>query len=207
MNARIAAAMLVGTLAALPLPAAGQANGGHENHPTAPAKAARTTHPLDAQPRFADLGFVDANGRKVALADAVATEHPVLVNFIFTTCTTICPVMSAGFSDVRSRLAAQNRGIRLVSISIDPEFDTPAKLKEYAARVGAGPEWIFLTGTPETVEAAERAFGAWRGSKEGHIAATFIRRSAAAKWERLDGLVGGAELLRAITADAPTGRH
>jgi protein SCO1/2 len=98
--------------------------------------------------------------------------------------------------------------VRLVSISIDPEVDTPARLREYAARVGATGNWVFLTGSADAVEAAQRAFGAYRGSKEAHAAATYVRRTATAPWERIDGLASVDALLRASTGDrAHDDRH
>lgn len=179
-------------------PAAAQADE-HAHHRMAMATAAPVVaaHPMAVQPAIGDLTFTNQDGRKVTLRDALATSDPVMVNFIFTSCTTICPVMSAGFSSLERRLAGEQRAVRLVSISIDPEVDTPARLKEYAGGLGAGNDWWFLTGTVADVEAAQRAFGAYRGSKEGHSAATFIRRTGTGQWEQLDGLASGETLLRA----------
>lgn len=70
--------------------------------------------------------------------------HVWIANFIFTTCGSICPMMSAQFERLERRLAP---GVRLVSFSVDPERDTPAKLAEYGQRYGATPDrWLFLTG-------------------------------------------------------------
>ena len=68
---------------------------------------------------------------------------PLALNFIFTTCTTICPVMTATFSGLRRRLGSEAEELRMVSISIDPERDRPATLKAYAERFKAPAAWRF----------------------------------------------------------------
>ena len=138
----------------------------------------------------------------MTLADALSADTPVLVNFIFTTCTTICPVMTAGFSQLEQRLAAEHRPVRLVSISIDPgdrHAGGPAPVRDASttpARTG-----VFLTGTRAASEAAQRAFGAFRGGKESHVPITFIRRTRTAPWEQLDGLASGDSLHRAYLGE------
>lgn len=159
---------------------------------SAPAKSAvkRTVEELS----LAGLTLVDMDGREVALDEVLDTKRPVLLNFIFTTCTTICPVMTATFAKVDDTLGDANEDALLVSISIDPERDTPARLREYAKRFGAGPNWRFLTGTPAQSEAAQRAFGAATASKFNHAPLTFLRAPDASRWVRLEGL-GGAEAI------------
>ena len=77
--------------------------------------------------------------------------------------------------------------MRVVSISIDPETDTVDALRAYAARYHAPPSWRFLTGTPAAVEAAQRAFGSYRGGKNNHAPGTFVRSAPDAPWIALDG--------------------
>ena len=185
---------------ARPFDVAAQAPTGHEHHmdmvmaEPAPAKKAQV---MAAQPKLDGMKLLDATGKTVLLTDALAADSPVLVNFIFTTCTTICPVMTAGFSQLERSLAADHRAVRLVSISIDPEIDTPAAMRTFATEHKAGADWLFLTGTPASSEAAQRAFGAYRGGKESHVPITFIRRTRTGHWEQLDGLASGDALRRA----------
>ena len=190
--------------------AAQSASSSHEGHMMAmsaplPVKVAATV--MDPQPHIGDVSLVDAAGRTVTLRDALTSDSPVMVNFIFTSCTTICPVMSAGFSQVARRLAADNRPVRLVSISIDPEYDTPARLREYAEYLGARGNWVFLTGGRAESEAAQKAFSAFKGSKEAHSPATYIRRTSDGQWERLDLLASADLLMRAYTGDAAGRQH
>ena len=186
-------------------PPAGQAPTGHEHHMAMttpdPATAVKKPQVMGSQPKLDGIMLVDAAGKSVALGDALSADTPVLLNFIFTTCTTICPVMTAGFSQLEGRLATDHRPVRLVSISIDPEIDTPAALRRYATEHKAGSDWVFLTGTPASSEAAQRAFGAYRGGKESHAPITFIRRTRTGPWEQLDGLASGESLHRAYLGE------
>ena len=176
-----------------------RALGQEHHHPVGPeaAPAQAKSRVMDPQPQLGDIRFVDSHGRSVSLGEAVSAEVPVLVNFIFTSCTTICPIMSAGFARLDARLRSDRLPVRLVSISVDPEVDTPSRLRDYATRVGAGSDWWFLTGTSAASQAAQRAFGTYRGGKENHAPATYVRREAGARWERLDGLASAEALLRA----------
>lgn len=136
--------------------------------------------------------LTDAAGRAVPLASALAPGGPVLLQFLFTTCTTVCPTLAATLRVVQDDLS--DRGdARLVSISIDPDTDTPVRLRDYGARLGAGERWTFLTGRLEDVLAVERAFDVDRGSKMRHPPAIFLR-GVARSWVRLDGYPSAADL-------------
>ena len=91
------------------------------------------------------------------LPSVLDAPGPVVLQFIFTTCPSICPMMTSTLSGAQGEMG---EGARLVSISIDPEFDTPARLREYAKRFKAGPRWRFLTGGRDDVIAVQKAFGA-----------------------------------------------
>ena len=181
-------------LAALLSPAAAQTNGHeHGQHETAPAPP-RYTRALAAYAP-PDVTLTDASGARVRLASALGREGPVMLQFIFTTCPTVCPVMSATFAAVQTRLGPEAEKVRLVSISIDPEHDTPERLREYARRFKAGPRWLFLTGELNDIVSVRKAFDAYPGDdKMRHQPLTFLRRSAGRPWVRLDGLTSAAQL-------------
>jgi cytochrome oxidase Cu insertion factor (SCO1/SenC/PrrC family) len=73
-----------------------------------------------------------------------------VVDFIFTQCGSICPMMTARMAELQERLQDEPE-LYLVSISVDPERDTPERLQEYATTYGAGQRWFFLTGEWETI--------------------------------------------------------
>jgi protein SCO1/2 len=122
-------------------------------------------------------------------------DGPVLLQFIFTTCPTICPVMSGAFSAAQGKLGADAARVRMVSISIDPEQDTPERLREYARKFKAGPQWLFLTGDLDAVVSVQKSFDAYRGAKMRHEPLTFMRAAPGKPWVRLDGLMSAAQLV------------
>jgi protein SCO1/2 len=142
-----------------------------------------------------EVPLVAMDGSRTALADALNDGGPVLVNFIFTTCNTICPVLTATFSQAQKSLAVEAPGLRFVSISIDPEYDTPSKLREYANRFNAGPDWQFLTGEVEQIIAVQQAFDAYRGDKMNHASLTLMRISTTSPWVRIEGQAGAQDLI------------
>ena len=173
---------------------------GHEKHMAQLAAASKgaTARVMAPQPILADIPLVDQDGRATTLDEAIGSDKPVLVNFIFTTCTTICPVMSAGMSQFLTNLGTDRDQVRVVSISIDPDVDTVPNLRAYAARYHAAPSWRFLTGTPEAIVAAQRTFGSYRGGKYNHAAGTFVRPAPDASWLALDGLSSAETLMNAF---------
>ena len=134
-----------------------------------------------------DITLVRSDGARVQFSHELDDGRPVLLDFIYTTCTTICPVMSQTFAEVQKRLGRDAAKVKMVSVSIDPEEDTPARLTEYAKRYQAGAQWTFYTGSAEASIAVQRAFDAYRGDKMNHAPATFFRAAPGQPWLRLDG--------------------
>lgn len=143
------------------------------------------------------------SGESVSLAGMLDGDAPVLLNFIFTSCTTVCPPMSQIFAAVQERLGPQRAQVRMVSVSIDPEHDQPARLRDYAARFEAGPQWRFHTGSTAAIDAVQRAFNVYRPDKMGHTPVTFVRPRASRQWVRLDGYATPDELIRTAFAPPP----
>ena len=148
---------------------------------------------------IADTELLNANGDSVSLMSLVNSDKPVALNFIFTTCTTICPVMTATFSQMRRALGDTADDVELVSITIDPEYDRPEVLKKYAEQFGAGPGWTFVTGESSDIERIQRSFDAYAGSKLNHRPLTFLKRPDQDEWVRIDGLASGESLAREVT--------
>ena len=130
-----------------------------------------------------------ADGKKVSLREELDDGRPVLLNFIYTSCTSVCPVMSQMFSTFQEQMGTASAGIHLMSISIDPEADTPAKLAEYSQKYRAGANWQFYTGTLQDSVAAQKAFAVYRGDKMNHTVVTLMRMAPGEEWTRLDGFV------------------
>jgi protein SCO1/2 len=140
--------------------------------------------------------LVRDDGKVVSLPEEMDDGRPVVLNFIFTTCSSICPLTSQVFAQFQQRLGADSDQVHLMSISVDPEEDTPARLREYAHKFHAGPGWHHYTGTMEASLAAQRAFNVWRGDKMSHTPVTFVRFAPGNPWLRIDGFVTADELLQ-----------
>ena len=147
-----------------------------------------------------DVQLIDASGTPVSLRTLLGSDQPVALNFIFTTCTTICPVMTATFAHMRRELGDAGDQLRLVSISIDPEYDRPDKLKAYAEQFHAGAGWDFLTGDSNDIAQVLKSFDSYAGSKMNHQPITLLKSPASSSWTRIEGLASGKDLANEVTA-------
>ena len=141
-----------------------------------------------------DVTLVRADGKSVSLPRELDDGRPVLLNFIFTTCSSICPLTSRTLEEFQRKLGRKASRVHLMSISIDPEQDTPARLSEYARKFHAGPEWQYYTGSVAASIAAQRAFDVYRGEKMSHTAVTLMRSAPGKPWLRIEGFVTPEEL-------------
>ncbi len=145
-----------------------------------------------------DVLMVDSAGRDQILRETIDYGGPVMVQFIFASCSTVCPILSYSFSVAQPELDTISNGVyRLISISIDPEQDRPEKLHAYAERFKAGKNWYFLTGKQTDVEKILKAFDAsYVGSnKMFHKSLTFMRGRAGEKWIRIEGLLSKKDII------------
>jgi len=141
------------------------------------------------------IKLVRDDGKAVLLADELNDGRAVVINFIYTSCTQICPVTSHTFLQLQGKLGKDRDKVHLISISIDPEQDTPAVLREYAKRFEAGTGWNFYTGTTEASIATQRAFEVFRGDKMNHAPVTLLRAAPGKPWVRIDGFASADDLL------------
>jgi len=144
------------------------------------------------------IPLVRDDGSEVTLDDELDDGRAVVLNFIYTTCTGICPLASQIFSELQRALGAERDHVHLVSISLDPEEDTPARLRDYAKRFAAGPGWQHYTGATGASVAAQRVFDVYRGDKMGHTPVTLVRRAPGAPWVRFDGFATPDVLIKEL---------
>ncbi len=140
-----------------------------------------------------DVLMIDRVGRNTGLRETIDYGGPVMLQFIFATCSSICPILSSCLSVAQPELDRLTNGVyRLISISIDPEQDRPEILNAYAERFKAGKNWYFLTGKQADVENILKAFDAsFAGNnKMFHNSLTFMRPRIGEKWTRIEGLLG-----------------
>lgn len=153
-----------------------------------------------------DVVLNDQDGRAVRVRDLIA-GHRVAMNFIFTTCTTICPPQGATFAKLQKRLAEGPplAAVQLISVSIDPAVDTPARLKAWRDKLagsapGGGPSWTLLTGGKPQVDALLKALQVFTPDKGSHSPVALVGDGASGRWQRLYGLPSPAELVEALGA-------
>jgi protein SCO1/2 len=154
----------------------------------ASASASATPGAGQVEVRLVDAPLVDQDGQPRRLASDVVGDRLVVLSFVFTTCTTICPIISSRLTQLQERLGDRLGGeVRMVSISIDPRRDTPARLKAYAQRHQAGPGWLHLTGEPDDVEQALRGLGVASTTPAAHAPVTLVADGRTGTWTRLNG--------------------
>jgi protein SCO1 len=171
------------------------AHAGHQHDAvpaTKPGEYARTIKTYSVP----DITLVNQDAKPVRLRELLAADEPVMLNFVFTTCTTICPVMTSIFSNVPTQLGASGARLRMISISIDPENDTPRQLNAYATKFGAGPRWQFLTGSVKDIATVQRAFDNYRADKMEHEPLTLLRSAPGKPWVRIEGFASPEDLAR-----------
>jgi protein SCO1/2 len=199
----LALVLAAGPLLGLAGPAAATSESPAAPHPPELSKGVRVSM---ADYTLPDIGLVRDDGKRVALLRELDDGRPVVLNFIYTTCPGICPLMSAVFSQFQERLGSERAKVHMVSISIDPEQDTPARLREYARKFAAGPQWQHYTGSIAGSVALQRAFNAYRGDKMSHDPLTLMRVAPGRPWLRIDGFASGQDLATQFAAlAAPAG--
>jgi len=106
--------------------------------------------------------LVSQDGRRLRFYDDLVRGKTVLIQFFFTTCEGSCPGTTAKLAHVREELGERfGRDVSFLSITLDPERDTPPVLADYAALYGAGEGWLFLTGSPADIESLRRRLGVY----------------------------------------------
>jgi cytochrome oxidase Cu insertion factor (SCO1/SenC/PrrC family) len=150
-----------------------------------------------------DTELLDQNGRKIHFYTDLIKGQTVAINFIFTTCTTICPPLGATFARVQKELGDKaGRDVRFISISVDPATDTPERLKAWGEKFHAGDRWTFVTGPKPQVDELLRALGASSARREDHSPTILIGNDANGAWTRTYGLANTSRIIELIDSAA-----
>lgn len=147
-----------------------------------------------------DVELVNQRGQTVHFYSGLVKGKVVAINTIFTTCTTICPVMGANFTKLSKLLALEDRGrVNLISISIDPVLDTPEHLDRWSRAFRPGEtNWTLLTGTKSNVDAVLRALQVFTPDKLNHQPVVLIGGDGTGDWVRASALQSAATLVDLI---------
>lgn len=171
---------------------AGHAN--HANHANSDLKL-----PEDVTVRFPDVKLLDQNSRERSLRSDVIGDRIVVMDFVYTSCTTVCPVVSAIMGEVQQKLGGRvGREVALVSLTVDPVRDTPARLRDYARSRGAGAGWSWLTGSTTAVNDTLKGLGTWTPNFEDHPVVMMVGDGRSGKWTRFYGFADPAMLVAQV---------
>ena len=173
----------------------------HADHSAHKAAASKSdVRRSEARYRVPAVKMVDQDGNKVVFNKEIDDGRPVILNFVYTSCTAICPVMTHIFVQVQNKLGKSLDKVHMVSVSIDPEYDTPARLLEFEEENGMGCQWDFYTGTSDASVAVQKAFEAYQGDKMNHLPLTLMRASPGKPWVRLDGFASPDMIVKEFRA-------
>ena len=188
MNGKMMTILGLSALLAGLLPAQAQ----DAQKPAAPAES-------PAQHYFGEIPLVNQDGKTMRLYSDVLKGRTVVINAMFTSCTGACPLMSNNMAKIQEWAGDRlGKDVYLVSISVDPTNDTPAKMKEYAARFKARPGWYLLTGSKENVNAALAKLGQAVETREAHTNLFLVGNDKTGLWKKAFGLAKPEDLIPVV---------
>ena len=154
--------------------------------------------------RIPDTIVYDQDGKKLRFYSDLVKGKTVAINFIFTSCTTICPPLTATFRKLQQELGGRKGSdAQLISISVDPTTDVPERLKAFSKKFNAGPGWTFVTGDKQEIDLLLKSLGASVGDKNDHSPMVLVGNERAGYWTRTYGLAPVGTLVKVVT-DART---
>jgi len=180
--------------------AAGQDADPHAHHRQMMQKQASTDSKASAADIIVpDVSLLTRYGKSVNLRTDVVGDKIVVLDFVYTTCTTICPVLSAILGQVQGQMTDRlGEEVVLVSLTVDPLRDTPARLKAYSANHRAGDDWFWLTGDKQTIDDVLRDFGVYTPNFEDHPSTILIGDGRSGEWSRFIGFPSSEKLMDKI---------
>lgn len=159
---------------------------------------------------FTNVPVTAHTGQKLRFYDDVMKGKVLLINFFFTGCTKACPLMMDNLVHVQKLLGPRvGQDIQMVSISLQPEFDTPEVLALHAKAYGIGPGWLLLTGQKDDIELLRHRLGfvdidpEVDADPEQHIGTVRIANEPMHRWMMSPALLNPAALVRAVNRVIP----
>jgi protein SCO1/2 len=176
------------------------------------ALADSTALPQDGPEWFTNALVQTHEGRRVRFYDDMMKDKIVLINFFFTSCEAICPLMTDNLVKVQEMLGPRmGRDIFMYSISLQPYTDTPETLRAYMSGRGVRPGWSFLTGKPDDIETLRYRLGfvdsdpAQDADPEQHIGTVRIANVPLHRWAMSPALSNPEVIVRTVSRVIPGG--
>lgn len=147
-----------------------------------------------------DVPVVTQDGETVHFYQDLVEDKVVAMNFVFTTCTTICPPLGANFGKLQDELGEKlGRDVHLISVSVDPVTDTPERLKAWGAIFEARSGWTLVTGEKDEVTHLLKALQVFTPDIRDHSPVVLVGNAETGTWTRAYGLAPPKELAGILT--------
>jgi protein SCO1/2 len=199
--------MTIATLCFCCQPAAAQAaNSSRTNHQErtlsdgSVAQLVGTTQDQSPARRyFTDVLLINQNGEKMRLYTDLLQGKVVVINSFFGTCQGSCLPVNHRLEQVQDAMGEHMaKDLRIISITVDPSVDTPARLKKYAEELHAKPGRYFLTGEKENVDLVLSKLGQYVDDKQNHSNVIIIGNEHTGLWKKAFGLSDSKELVKIV---------
>jgi protein SCO1/2 len=135
-----------------------------------------------------ETALLNQYGQSVNFRQDVVADNIVVMDFIYTSCTTVCPVLSAVMAQVQRKLEPRiGHGVSLVSLTVDPVRDNPQRLLDYSRQHDAGPGWTWLTGSKPAVDSVLVSLGTYTPNFVDHPSLVMVGDVKTGQWTRFYG--------------------
>ena len=171
---------------------------GHETH-TAMAKDTQDDQYLNIDVQLHDLQLLTQDRKKVKFKSDVIADKLVAMTFIYTSCTTVCPVYNAIFTQLQDLLDVRlGRDVILITMTLDPARDVPRRMNKEAKKFRAKPGWVYLTGKKQNVDQVLRGLDAYFPDFTQHPPMAIVGDGKTGTWKRFNGFPQAEHLLAMI---------
>lgn len=161
-----------------------------------PAVGSQAARREAAHNYFTDVVLLDQDGKERRLYSDLMQDRTVIISVYFTSCQAACPALNKQVAKIQDALGERlGRDVYILSISVDPETDTPPRIKEYAASYVKNPGWVFLTGTKANVDLALKRLGQYVDNPDDHMNLLLIGNEKTGLWKKAFGFAGIEELM------------
>jgi protein SCO1 len=144
----------------------------------------------------ANIEVVDQSNKPLKFYDDLIKNHTVAINFIFTSCTSSCPLSTSILRQVQKKLGKQKT--QLITISVDPVTDSPERLLAFSKQHKAAPGWAFITGDKMAIATLLKTLGVYSADKNEHSNMIIVGNDVTHSWSRLYGFPQAEEIITAL---------
>jgi protein SCO1/2 len=164
-----------------------------------PCRAQSAEGASAAEKYFTDVILVNQENKDMQFYSDLIKGKVVIINTFFTTCKSVCPPMTHSLTKVQEHLGERlGKEVHIISISVDPDTDTPPRLKDFAEKYKARPGWYFITGKKENLEMALKKIGQFAKTPDDHTTVMIIGNEKTGLWKKAFGLASPPALIEVV---------